>query len=154
MSVKISANAGFLDKANLGRGPYDRVMQFFDAPHDRQTIDLMARALDDAWAEAGFSVMGLSEDDWSEMADAISRAVAGGLRDGPRLEEIALEALHARREILTREVLASAMTFELGAALAGLPPTSEGVESAKEDECGQRSSASIDLAPRSGKMLA
>ena len=129
-------------------------MQFFDAPHDRQTIDLMARALDDAWAEAGFSVMGLSEDDWSEMADAISRAVAGGLRDGPRLEEIALEALHARREILTREVLASAITFDLGSSLAGLPPSKDGKEQAKEDECGQKSSASIEPAPRSAKMLA
>ena len=129
-------------------------MQFFDAPHDRQTIDLMARALDDAWAEAGFSVMGLSEDDWSEMADAISRAVAGGLRDGPRLEEIALEALHARREILTREVLASAITFDLGSSLAGLPPSKDGAEQAKEDACGKKSSASIEPAPRSAKMLA
>ena len=107
-------------------------MQFFDAPHDSKTIDLMARALDDAWLEAGFTVMGLSEDDWSEMADAIARAVAGGLRDGPRLEETALAALHARREILTREVLHSAITFELGASLAGLPPSSDAVDQAEK----------------------
>ena len=129
-------------------------MQFFDAPHDRKTIEVMARALDDAWAEAGFSVMGLSEDDWSEMADAISRAVAGGLRDGPRLEEIALEALHARREILTREVLASAITFELGAALAGLPPSDESDEKAEENECGKKSSASSETQSGAAKMLA
>jgi hypothetical protein len=129
-------------------------MQFFDAPHDRKTIEVMARALDDAWAEAGFSVMGLSEDDWSEMADAISRAVAGGLRDGPRLEEIALEALHARREILTREVLASAITFDLGSSLAGLPPDNDSEKPANEVECGKTSTASNESPPRPAKMLA
>ena len=45
--------------------------------------------------------------------------------------ELPLEALHARREILTREVLASAITFDLGSSLAGLPPSKDGKEQAK-----------------------
>lgn len=92
---------------------------------DWKTVDMMARTLHDAWLEAGFTVLGLSEDDWSEMADAITQSVAAGILNGPQLEALALEALHARREILLRKVVASAMTLELGAALAGLRPNSE-----------------------------
>ena len=115
-------------------------MHFFDAPHNRKTIELMARVLDDAWAEAGFTVIGLSEDDWSEMADAISRAVAHGLRDAARLEELALEALTARREILCRDVFAASITLDSGAALAGLHPGSEGAAQKGEVECSERAS--------------
>ena len=95
---------------------------------DLKTVDLMARTLHDAWLEAGFTVLGLSETDWCVMADAITQGVAGGVLDGPELEELALEALHAHREILVRKVLASAMTLELGAALAGLPPIQNGTD--------------------------
>ena len=102
-------------------------MHFFDAPYDRLTAELMARALDDAWATASLKVLGLSEDDWTEMAEAISRAVAGGLRNEERLQQIALDALDRRREILTREVFAAAINLESGAALAGLHPD-EGTE--------------------------
>src|SRR5262245_44962863 len=87
-----------------------------------KTVQMMARVLDDAWLEAGFTVLGLSEDDWSEMADAITHGVAAGIFDGPQLEELALHALHARREIVVRQVVASSMTLDLGAALAGLTP--------------------------------
>jgi hypothetical protein len=96
-------------------------MQISDTAQDCKTADLIARALDDAWTTASLKYLGLSEDDWTEMADAISHAVAGGLRDADRLERIALEALAVRREILCREVVASAMSLESGAALAGLP---------------------------------
>jgi len=101
-------------------------MGSFKDTNDRKTVDTMARALHDAWLEAGFTVLGLAEDDWSEMAEAIEQGVADGVRDGPQLENLALEALHARREVLVRKVLASAMTLELGAALAGLPPIRQG----------------------------
>jgi hypothetical protein len=97
---------------------------------DRKTLDLMARTLHDAWLEAGFTVLGLSENDWSEMADAITQGVAAGILDGPQLEELALEALRAHREILVRKVVASAMTLELGAALAGLRPAHQGADEA------------------------
>ena len=120
-------------------------MYFFDAPHDRTTIELMARMLDDAWAEAGFSVMGLSEDDWSEMADAISRAVAHGLRDPVRLEELALEALTARREILCRDVFAASISFDSGSALAGLHPSSEGGAQGGQVELSERR---LELEPK------
>jgi hypothetical protein len=103
-------------------------MQLSDAPHDRKTSDLMARVLDDAWATAGLRVLGLSEDDWTEMYDAISRAVTGGLRDTERLQQIALDALRSRREILCRDVFASAISFESGAALAGLHPDGKDTE--------------------------
>jgi hypothetical protein len=100
-----------------------------DAPYDRKTGDLMARVLDDALAAASLKVLGLSEDDWSEMADAISHAVAGGLRDTERLQRIALDALDARREKLCREVFASSMVFASGADIVGLhaagAPTTE-----------------------------
>jgi hypothetical protein len=103
-------------------------MPFSDIPNDRKTADLMARVLDDAWTTASLKVLGLSEDDWTEMAEAISRAVAGGLHDTERLEQIALDALAARRETLFREVVASAITLESGTALAGLPPDKQGAE--------------------------
>ena len=103
-------------------------MPFSDIPNDCKTADLIARVLDDAWTTASLKVLGLSEDDWTEMAEAISRAVAGGLRDTERLEQIALDALAARREILFREVVASAITFDAGTALAGLPPDKQGAE--------------------------
>jgi hypothetical protein len=103
-------------------------MPFSDIPNDRKTADLMARVLDDAWTTASLKVLGLSEDDWTEMAEAISRAVAGGLCDTKRLEQIALDALAARREILFREVVASAITLESGTALAGLPPDKQRAE--------------------------
>jgi hypothetical protein len=82
----------------------------------------MARVLDDAWSTASLKTMGLSEDDWAEMADGISHAVAGGLRDVDRLQRIALDALDARRELLCRDVLASSMSFDSGTALADLHP--------------------------------
>ena len=94
-------------------------MPFTDVTPDRKTAELMARVLDDAWLTAGLKTIGLSEDDWAEMADGISHAVAGGLRDPDRLQRIALDALAARREILCRDVLASSMSFDSGAALAG-----------------------------------
>jgi hypothetical protein len=97
-------------------------MTITNSTPDRNTADLMARVLDDAWSTASLRTVGLSEDDWSEMADGISHAVAGGLRDTDRLQRIALDALAARREILCRHVLDSSMSFDSGEALAGLRP--------------------------------
>jgi hypothetical protein len=88
----------------------------------------MARVLDDAWMTAGARFFSLSEDDWTEMYDAISRAVTSGLRDTERLQQIALDALHARRELLCRDVFASSLSLDSGAALAGLHPDSNGAE--------------------------
>jgi hypothetical protein len=110
-------------------------MPFSDVPYDRKTADLMARALDDAFATASLKVMGLSEDDWTEMAEAISRAVAGGLREAEMLQRIALDALAARREILCREVVASSISFETGATLAGLPLDRQRAEHEGESKC-------------------
>ena len=98
-----------------------------DDPHD-DTPELMARVLDDALATASLKVLGVSEDDWTEMAEAVSRAVANGLRDAEELQRIALDALAARREKLFREVVASAITLESGTALAGLPPDKQAAE--------------------------
>ena len=97
-------------------------MTISNSTPDRNTADLMARVLDDAWLTASLKTIGLSEDDWSEMADGISHAVAGGLRDTERLQRIALDALDARREILCRDVLASSMSFDSGESLAGCTP--------------------------------
>ena len=119
-------NAGIAAKAILGRLSYARMM--LDTPHDRETADLMARVLDDAWMTAGAGYLSLSEDDWTEMYEAISRAVTSGLRDTERLKQLALDALHARREILCRDVFASAISFESGAALAGLHPDGKDTE--------------------------
>ena len=105
----------------MGATPACNDMHSSDAPHD-DTPELMARVLDDALATASLKVLGLSEDDWTEMAEAVSRAVDGGLRDAEQLERIALEALAARREKLFREVFASSLSLDSGAALAGLPP--------------------------------
>jgi hypothetical protein len=96
-----------------------------DVPHD-DAPELMARVLDDALATASLKVMGLSEDDWTEMAEAVSRSVADGVRDAEQLQQIALDALAARREILFREVFASSLSLDSGAALAGLHPDSKG----------------------------
>jgi hypothetical protein len=93
---------------------------------DDDTPELMARVLDDALATASLKVMGLSEDDWTEMAETVSRAVAGGLRDAEQLQQIALDALAARREQLFRDVFASSLSLDSGAALAGLHPDSKG----------------------------
>jgi hypothetical protein len=110
-----------------------------DAPHD-ETAGLMARVLDDALATASLKVLGLSEDDWTEMAEAVSRAVDGGLRDTEQLEQIALEALAARREKLFREVFASSLSLESGAALAGLETDRQGAEHESESPCRESSS--------------
>jgi hypothetical protein len=102
-------------------------MTISDAPND-DTPELMARVLDDALATASLKVLGLSEDDWTEMAEAVSNAVAGGLRDAERLQQVALDALAARREKLFRKVFASSLSLDSGAALAGLHPDSKGAE--------------------------
>ena len=103
----------------MGATPACNDMHSSDAPHD-DTPELMARVLDDALATASLKVLGLSEDDWTEMAEAVSNAVAGGLRDAERLQQVALDALAARREKLFREVFASSLSLDSGAALAGL----------------------------------
>jgi hypothetical protein len=105
----------------LALGQAWKVMTASDTPRD-DTPELMARVLDDALATASLKVMGLSEDDWTKMAEAVSGAVAGGLRDAEQLQLIALDALAARREKLFREVFASSLSLDSGAALAGLPP--------------------------------
>jgi hypothetical protein len=125
-------------------------MRIPDAPRDRKTADLIARALDDALATASLKYLGLSEDDWTEMAEALSRAVAGGLRDEKRLEQTALDALAKRRELLCREVFASSISLDSGAALAGLPPDKRGP---KEGE-GQSSKSSSALNPVPGARAA
>jgi hypothetical protein len=66
--------------------------------YDLRTADLMARVLDDAVASACSTDLGVSEDDWTEMAEAISDAVAGGLRNPDFLQRTALNALAARRQ--------------------------------------------------------
>jgi len=86
---------------------------------DVRTALLMARVLDDALATANLTLIGLSEDDWSEMAEVVADAVAGGLRDAALLQRLALNALEARREILCRDAFASSMTLAAGAELAG-----------------------------------
>jgi hypothetical protein len=101
------------------------VMTSSDVLHDG-TPELMARALDDAWTTASDWVLGLSEGDWTEMAEAISRAACGGLCDAEQLRQIALDALHARRESLCRDVFASALSLDSGVALAGLHPDNKG----------------------------
>jgi hypothetical protein len=106
-------------------------MTISDPPHD-DTPELMARVLDDALATASQKVLGLSEDDWTEMAEAVSNAVAGGLRDAARLQQVALDALAARREKLFRDVFASSLSLDSGAALAGLHPDSKGAEHESE----------------------
>ena len=45
---------------------------------------------------------------------------ADGLRDAEQLQRIALDAMAARREKLFREVFASSLSLDSGAALAGL----------------------------------
>jgi hypothetical protein len=125
-------------------------MRVPDAPSDRKTADMMARVLDSAWTTASSKVLGLSEDDWTEMADAISRAVAGGLRDEKRLEQTALDALAKRREILCREVFAASISLDSGAALAGLPPDKRGPEEGE----GRSSESSSALNPVPGASAA
>jgi hypothetical protein len=119
--------SGAATAASIGALRSVTYMTISDAPHD-DTPELMARALDDALATASLKVLGLSEDDWTEMAEAVSHAVDGGLRDAEHLQQVALDALAARREILFRKVFASAISLESGAALAGLPSDSNGAE--------------------------
>ena len=117
-------------------------MRVPDPPDDRKTADLMARVLDDALTTASLKVLGLSEDDWTEMAEAISSAVAGGLRDAEQLEQIALDALAARREILFREVFASSLSLDSGAALAALQQDKQSASHEGEVTCRASSSTS------------
>jgi hypothetical protein len=97
-----------------------------NVPADETTAYLMAHVLDDALATASLKVLGLSDDDWIEMAEAVSHAVADGLRDAEELQRVALDALGARREKLFMDVFASSMTLALGADLAGLHSDSTG----------------------------
>jgi hypothetical protein len=111
-----------------------------DALDDSKTADLIARALDDALAAASSKYMGLSEDDWTEMAEALSRAVAGGLRDEKRLEQTALDALAARREKLCRDVFAASLSLDSGAALAGLQQDRQSTSQEADDKARESSS--------------
>src|ERR1700704_3503904 len=49
-----------------------------DSPYDFEMIDLMTCALEAAWTTAGTKALILSEDDWAEMAAAISGAGDSG----------------------------------------------------------------------------
>jgi hypothetical protein len=71
-------------------------MHISHASYDLRTADLMARVLDDAVSSA--CSMGVSADEWTEMAEAASDAVAGGLLDPEWLQRTALYALVTRRE--------------------------------------------------------
>jgi hypothetical protein len=116
-------------------------MTISDALDDSKTADLIARALDDALATASLKYSGLSEDDWTEMAEALSRAVAGGLRDEERLEQTALDALAARREKLCRDVFAASLSLDSGAALAGLQQDKQSTSQQTDDKSRESSSA-------------
>jgi hypothetical protein len=91
---------------------------------------------------ASLTYLGLSEDDWSEMAGAVSYAAAGGLRDAKRLEEVALDALAKRRELLCRDVFASSLCLDSGAALAGLQTDRSAAEQESESQSRENSSTS------------
>jgi hypothetical protein len=95
-----------------------------DSPYDFEMIDLMTSALEAAWATAGTEALRLSENDWTEMAAAISGAVDSGERDIEQLQQTALEALAAHQEILARDVVASSIDFEHTKPLLALVPRS------------------------------
>ena len=62
-------------------------------------IDVMTCALEAAWETAATMSLRLLEDDWAEMAAAVSIAVDGGERDSEQLQCAALLALAARQEV-------------------------------------------------------
>jgi hypothetical protein len=95
-----------------------------DSPYDFEMIDLMTCALEAAWTTAGTKALRLSEDDWAEMAAAISGAVDSGERDVEQLQRTALDALVVRQEILARDVVASSIDFELTKPLLAIVPRS------------------------------
>jgi hypothetical protein len=95
-----------------------------DSPYDFAMIDLMTCALEAAWTTAGTKALRLSEDDWAEMAAAISGAVDSGERDVEQLQRTALDALASRQEILARDVVASSINIEPTKPLLALVPRS------------------------------
>jgi hypothetical protein len=102
----------------------DWVVPCSDSPYDFEMIDLMTCALEAAWTTAGTRSLRLSEDDWAEMAAAISLAVDSGERDSEQLQRTALNALAARQEVLARDSVASSINFALTKPLLALVPRS------------------------------